>query len=337
MAEALPAPRCGIRNGTVAPLHMHMFTDAEVVDYESESETDAVTDTAAATPIGPPFWLILGNDYVSKGAWFAPADVYGRKTMLLMKALLPFMFQASISDTCSLFFFLCANCSFPDMKPANKQFIQNVIKVIKQEIVDKPFLDFIYSAMVFGLLQKRVTFSEVTIWATIPSSQKEKSSRLKPLVDKISLLHGQEPLPEDLLIRITAVQKSRTYKSSNAESVTRHIDTIRINAKYLPLVQGGVVCIIDDFCTSGSTAEACRSLLLACGAAKVFVVAIGKFSKHEYNVQTMVLSEGSNLPTTDHRENLAWTQNKYTVGLERSNDPVEQLLQIWKESGREEV
>jgi len=64
--------------------------------------------------------------------------------------------------------------------------------------------------------------------------------------------------------------------------VIRQINSLAVDDSHSQEIAGKVICLLDDYLTSGSTAEVCRSHLVERGASKVIVVSIGKYARHVY-------------------------------------------------------
>ncbi|XP_077986227.1 uncharacterized protein LOC144440717 [Glandiceps talaboti] len=148
-------------------------------------------------------------------------------------------------------------------------------------------------------------FKEVQDWIVAPSSSSKKlSDGLVELKEHLrSLTNGGKREP--VLVRGREVTPSTTCNQDDrqrTEFIQRHFETIHVNphCTIKGRLDGRVVCVIDDYLNYGNTFETLRSLLIACGVQKIFLVALAKFR---------------NVKEIEHRhENYRMIDNIYTPG-----------------------
>ena len=119
-----------------------------------------------------------------------------------------------------------------------------------------------------------------TFFAAYPSHTPGKSD---PILDDwlrpaAKIFHGW--FKDDLLVRVHEAPDT-SLRRSRGESVTpeMQMSTVRVNPKYKAKLGKRTVVLVDDFTTKGTSLEwGCR-LLLAAGAKRVVLLAVGKFGQ----------------------------------------------------------
>ncbi|XP_013391222.1 uncharacterized protein LOC106159475 [Lingula anatina] len=176
------------------------------------------------------------------------------------------------------------------------QKIQNVLKDgdDNEEVKHKLLLHLL------AAIQHTPEFREVEDWAIAPSSGTSRNEILWWLKEHLrKLMYGRKE--EQMFIRWSDVPKARHADGrNNTGFIKRDFKSIKLSSvgRYTgkgskSKLKGRVVCIIDDYTTSGNIFEALRNMLSACGVKKVICLAIGKFRhprESKYKVQNYDLS-----------------------------------------------
>ncbi|MBC2258241.1 phosphoribosyltransferase [Listeria booriae] len=142
-----------------------------------------------------------------------------------------------------------------------------------------------------GELSTSSNFSDIDIWGTFPSSNPDNQDTSVTFIkEAIRLIDGSK-VNKEPLIRHTKRQKKQTsgkqYKYEN--KINDDFQTLRANPVIKDKIKGAVICIIDDYITTGYSAEAAKHILLEAGAKKVIFISVGKFGREyfstEYNIE----------------------------------------------------
>ena len=156
-------------------------------------------------------------------------------------------------------------------------------------------------------------FADVQDWCVIPSSREsvvgvdgavhEVGSAVMEQCKEIvrHMLGGRKASPMFRRARTVPQNRFRAAadKAAAGAAATINYPSLHLNknneydAKKL---KGRVVCVFDDYTTSGNSFEAARSLLLAVGVKRVVMVALGKFG-FVYNYETFVINGDPFTPT----------------------------------------
>lgn len=149
--------------------------------------------------------------------------------------------------------------------------------------------------LLFHLVNEITTndfYQDVDYWGIFPSSDPfNTTTSISFLKESVRCIVGGGPRGgEELFLRIKA--KPPKHFSGNkkySDKGNEDFETLIVNPKHYGKIRGSVVCIIDDYITTGYSAEVAKSLLIAAGARKVVFLSIGKFGKKyfstTYNVQ----------------------------------------------------
>lgn len=143
--------------------------------------------------------------------------------------------------------------------------------------------------LLFHLVNEITTndfYFDVDLWGTFPSSNPlNTSTSVAFLKESVRCIVGGGPRGgAELFIRTRS--KPPKHFSGNQkyeDRGTADFQTIIVNPKLYSRIKGKVVCIIDDYITTGYSAEVAKSLLFAAGAKKVIFLSIGKFGKNYYS------------------------------------------------------
>lgn len=85
---------------------------------------------------------------------------------------------------------------------------------------------------------------------------------------------------EDLLVRAQAAPDTSKLRATKRQATPEmQMSTVHVKADYRHKLSGRTVVLIDDFTTEGTSLEWGRRLLLAAGAARVVLLAVGKFGR----------------------------------------------------------
>ena len=172
-------------------------------------------------------------------------------------------------------------------------------------------LVFRYYLLAF-ITNHRDLFADVQDWCVIPSSHESEvredggwvvgsavMDECKEIVRH--MLGGRKASP--VFRRTTTILKNR-HRSTRDKAVQGAAAVINYpglvlnhNSDYdAKKLRGRVVCVFDDYCTTGNSFEAARSLLLAAGVKRVVMVALGKFG-FNYHYETFCITGSPFTPT----------------------------------------
>ena len=134
---------------------------------------------------------------------------------------------------------------------------------------------------IVAMYAKLDILKDIDYWTVYPSSQAgEYNEILLSLKEDLRLLYKKRAHPE-ILVRHTTCPKRHKRNLSVQQRCDSQFETLHLDSRYRDKLKGKVICILDDFTTTGSSCEVARHLLTTQGAEKVIFITMGKFS-HRY-------------------------------------------------------
>lgn len=131
-----------------------------------------------------------------------------------------------------------------------------------------------------------VFYEEVDYWGTFPSSNPANTlTSISFLKESVRCIVGGGPRKgAELFLRIKEkppkhLSGTKKYSDKGKED----FETLIVNPQHYSKIKGKVICIIDDYITTGYSSEVAKTLLFAAGARKVIFLSIGKFGKKYFS------------------------------------------------------
>lgn len=160
-------------------------------------------------------------------------------------------------------------------------------------------------------------FKDVKYWGTFPSSNPNNSNTsISFLKESLRNIVGGGPKKgPEILIRKKEMQPKHNTESNQRRNnkCDKDFDTLIVNPSVVKNLKGKVVCIIDDYITSGYSAEAARHLLLKAGVKKLIFLSFGKFgmtyTHTSYEIKGNVSVEYTYEFEKEHRFKDTYTDN----------------------------
>ncbi len=106
-----------------------------------------------------------------------------------------------------------------------------------------------------------------------PHTEHEANVGMTRVAQGLIALDGRRCDGTGCLVRTATVEKS-TGLGASQRTIDRHIESIEVQNP--ELIEGRIVLLLDDVCTTGSTFTACRQLLLNAGAIIVYCLAMAE-------------------------------------------------------------
>lgn len=162
---------------------------------------------------------------------------------------------------------------------------------------DRRVLLILYFHLIHEVLTNPL-FEKVRYWGHFPSSSMDKNDtptvQLKEALRKLINGMPRNNVPIFIRSKDTPKKQFRSNEKLN-DKCELDFDSLYINPKLKGKLKGREVCIIDDYITTGYSAEAAKHLLFMAGASKVIFLSIGKFGKTyndtEYEIEGDVFSD----------------------------------------------
>nr|WP_293836713.1 phosphoribosyltransferase [uncultured Arsenicibacter sp.] len=213
----------------------------------------------------------------------------------------PWFFSQKVDNITTVFSLTNANTYFQsqDIVRMNNEF-KKCLKANESKYINLFIVYFLISSF---SVQVNAGLDEVDYWGIYPSSSPGTDPSIEEFKEKIREMYKGEPrryrgkVPSPILVRSSAA-----IKRSNMDATDRdfakcddQLNTIHIHPDYRDKLAGKVVCIIDDYSRSGTSAETARLLLTKAGVKRIIFLTLGKFgnkyTKHNYEIQGDVFEE----------------------------------------------
>lgn len=192
---------------------------------------------------------------------------------------LPFAFEATFGT-------ICAGCL--ELEPVFDRARSAVVynDASRKLIIDFKYGDKMHFVRTFTpwvLRAGEALLAETDILMPVPLHARRlwmrRFNQSAVLAQALAMARGKTCLPDGLIrLRHTVPQKglSRSHRRENVKNA------FAVNGRYMQLLKGKTVTLVDDVFTSGATLNECARTLKKCGAAQVFVLTIARVTREEF-------------------------------------------------------
>ncbi|WP_342488520.1 phosphoribosyltransferase [Cytobacillus sp. FSL W7-1323] len=214
-----------------------------------------------------------------------------------------------------------ANTKNYSVTSEEKEILEGFSNLLKQG--DRKYFNSLYFHLISGVM-KDSDLRNVDIWGVFPTSNGDNNNEIEEIKERCRYLTGKRN-NKPIFIRHTVVDKSHYTHHDNRLKIgcSKHFNSIMLNPFYTKKIKGKTICIIDDFLTNGISFETARNLLLNAGAAKVILLALGRFRRGSHGIY--------------QKEEYTITGNVYTKEYDFEITSRENCIGEYNEDARDEV
>lgn len=191
-------------------------------------------------------------------------------------------YKLQVDDSTQVLALTSANTKNFTVTSEEKEILEGFSSLLKQG--NRRYFNSLYFHLISGVM-KDSDLRNVDIWSVFPTSTGRPNNEIEEIKERCRYLTGKRN-NQPIFIRHTVVDKSHfTHHDKRLEvGCAKHFNSVMLNPNYKKKIKGKTICIIDDFLTNGISFETARNLLLKAGAAKVILLALGRFKRGTYGI-----------------------------------------------------